>query len=312
MQYHQWLSLKTLLGMVVTSHRIKESIELDDYARYAIYTEHPALFEIEVVLKQVGAPGTRKVPFVFDSSRALLCDADTFNALRQADAPRRRLIFIEIASGDEVFKQVKQEAFVPNGGNAPPTLKEALESIDKLPTSTGNFGGRRQDGFTPNAKKSSPTKSRPVKQPAMIMNTAAHKPGPNAVIPQGRAVFDYLNKGCYWEEGQEGFWRAGGLREVTNKLPFPVKMVCPGYRRAEFLQALDRVQSRLKPKVFRGYSPNRWTGEFNGSAEYQVDGWKWPEGYRTYLEAGVLPSREFYKFITGQDVPGLPSFAKPD
>lgn len=311
---HKVLLLKDLLDMVVTSARIGEYIELDPATRYAIYTNHPMAFEYTIQVKSPRVRGGEDLTLEFTQHTALLCDAEVFRALRIADQVRYRLTFIDTATGGKIFEQPeKQAAFTPNGGKPMPTLAQAFEDLDKIPHQPGNFGRRRQDGFTPNtSKKVPPAKSRPVKQPAMIMRTAAYKPGPDAVTPEGRAVFDYLNKGCYWEEGQEGFWRSGGLREVTNTLPFPVKMICAGYRRAEFLEALDRVQSRLKPKVFRGYSPNRWTGEFNGSAEYQVDGWKWPEGYRTYLAAGVLPSREFYNFITGRYLKALPSFAKFD
>lgn len=315
MQYHQWLSVKTLLQMVTTSHRISESIELDSRARYAIMTEHPAMFEVEVTLNNPGAPGTRKVEFVFDQSRGLVCDAETFRALSEADLVRRRLTFIEIASGDEIFaKPPKLDAFTPNG-KPTPTLKEAFEAIDKLPPQTGNFG-RRQDGFQPNtSKKAAPSSVEKVAGlPAFLLDTAAGKPGALAKIPEGKEAFDYLNEGCYWEEGQEGFWRERGSRMLSRNdtLPFPVVQKCRGYNKAEFLLALDNVQFKIKPKVFRGMSPNRWTGEFNGCAEFQVDNWKWPEGYRTYIVGGVLPSREFYNFITGKTLKGLPSFAKQD
>lgn len=309
------LQLKDLLDMVVTSARIGEYIELDPATRYAIYTNHPMAFEYTISVKSPRVRGGEEITLEFTQHTALLCDAEVFRALRIADQVRYRLTFIDTATGGQIFAQPeKQAAFVPNGGKPVPTLAEAFESLDKIPPQTGNFG-RRQDGFTPNTSKKPVPKTRPAKSAgasAAMLNTAAFKPGPRAIIPEGKAVFDHLNKGCVWEEGQAGFWRAGGLREVTNNLPFPVKTICVGYRRAEFLEALDNVQSKVKPKVFRGMSPHRWTGEFNGCAEYQIDGWKWPEGYRTYLAAGVLPSREFYHFITGKVLKGLPSFAKAD
>lgn len=297
--YHKFLPLKELLSMVLTSARIQEYIELDFSATFAIFSTRPAMFEYTIEVKNSGARGTQKIVLEFSPDKALLCDASVFNAVRTADRGRENLTYIETSSGAELFaKPEKQEAFKPNE-RPTPTLAQAFDSIDKMPTTKGNIGGARKSGFTPNKQAG--------RQAAI-----AHKVKSRLIIPEGKAVFDHLNKGCVWEEGQAGFWRETTLRTVTDKLPFPVKTLCRGYRRAEFLEALDNVQSKLTPKVFRGMSPHRWTGEFNGCGEYQVDGWKWPEGYRTYLADGVLPSREFYNFITGKDLKGLPSFTESD
>lgn len=297
--YRQFMSLQQLLVMVTTSHRIREYIELDDSAQYAIFSTRPAMFEYTIQVKNFAAPGLLKVALEFGPDKALICDANVFNAVRDADRGRDNLTFLEIATGAEIFaKPEKQEAFKPNE-RPTPTLAQAFDSIDKMPTTKGNISGARKSGFTPNTQ-------------AGRQAAVAHKAKSRLIIPEGKAVFDHLNKGCVWEEGQAGFWRETTLRTVTDKLPFPVKTLCRGYRRAEFLEALDNVQSKLLPKVFRGMSPHRWTGEFNGCGEYQVDGWKWPEGYRTYLADGVLPSREFYNFITGKDLKGLPSFIESD
>lgn len=309
--YRQFMSLQQLLIMVLTSHRIRESIELDDSAQYAVFSTRPAMFEYTIQVKNFGAPGLLKVQLEFGPDRALICDANTFNAVRDADRGRDNLTYLEISSGAELFaKPQKQEAFTPNG-KPPPTLQEALSSIESMPASTGNFG-RRQDGFTPNTKTAPSGIEKVGGLPANLLNTAAAKPSKNAKPPEGKEAFDFLNAGCYWKEGEEGFWRERGARDKSRDetLPFPVVQKCRGYNPGTFLIALENVQSKIKPKLFRGMSPNRWTGEFNGCAEYQVDGWKWPEGYRTYLAAGVLPSREFYNFITGKILKGLPSFAK--
>lgn len=307
---HKVLLLKDLLDMVVTSARIGEYIELDPATRYAIYTNHPMAFEYTIQVKSPRVRGGEDLTLEFTQHTALLCDAEVFRALRIADQVRYRLTFIDTATGGKIFEQPeKQAAFTPNSGKPMPTLAQAFEDLDKIPHQPGNFG-RRQDGFTPNTSKKVP----PAKlsgMPASIMKTAAGKPGLQAIIPEGKAVFDHLNKDCFWKEGEAGFWRANGPRTANDTLPFPVKTTCAGYNRAEFLKALAATEAKLQPKVFRGMSKHRWTGEFNGCAEYQVHGWKWPEGYRTYLEAGVLPCRKFYHFITGKDLKGLPSFAKP-
>lgn len=94
-------------------------------------------------------------------------------------------------------------------------------------------------------------------------------------------------------------------------LPFPVITSAVGYVRKDFLARLEITEtSHAFRKQYRGWSTNRWTGEANGSGEYQLSGWSWPEGYKTYLKAGVLPSREFYKFIMGKDLASLPSYNK--
>ena len=57
----------------------------------------------------------------------------------------------------------------------------------------------------------------------------------------------------------------------------------------------DRVVS------FRGHSHCRLCGCANGSREFRVDGWAWPEGFRHYVEChGVEPSPDFRAFIEGQ------------
>lgn len=310
---HKFLPLKELLHLALDSAVEEVSVKLDTAVRYAIYTEHQTVFEYVLTQQATRGRGVVPVALEFSASQVLLCDAECFRALRIADQDKRRLVFIDVATGDEIFALPKPEKFAPN----PPTLKEAFDSIDKIPKQAGNFGDHKPVKFTPNVgtKHPGPKKAVPKKVAgfsAHLSKTAAYAPGPKAVPPSGKAQFDFLNKGCWTPDQTAGFWRERGERSAKDHLPFPVIGVCAGYQRAEFLACLDRVQSRLKPKVFRGMSPHRWTGEFNGSAEYQVDGWKWPEGYRTYLQAGVLPTREFHHFITGRYIAALPSFAKLD
>ncbi len=55
--------------------------------------------------------------------------------------------------------------------------------------------------------------------------------------------------------------------------------------------------------AYRGWSTCRICGKRNGSTEYVFDGWKWPSGFRHYVEAHNLrPSLAFIEFITGKEV----------
>jgi hypothetical protein len=68
------------------------------------------------------------------------------------------------------------------------------------------------------------------------------------------------------------------------------------------LAVLDYLQVedywRQKENVYMGISPCRCCNADNGSAEYVYAGWKWPEGYRHYLEEhNVEPSASFMVFI---------------
>lgn len=92
--------------------------------------------------------------------------------------------------------------------------------------------------------------------------------------------------------------------------PFPVVYEPEGYDKNLFLALLREMEdSPFTTKVvYRGISHSRLTGEAIGNCEFERDGWKWPQGYSHYIEAGVPPSRAFYRFVTTQDVPSLPTY----
>ena len=142
------------------------------------------------------------------------------------------------------------------------------------------------------------------------------------------AEFIELNTGHYFPDGIEGYWRPGKelpsayhgelynkpfLYWQQNKIwqyPFPVVYEPEGYDKNLFLIFLRELQESpyTKKVPYRGYSKNRLTGESNGNVEYERDDWKWPQGYINYIEAGVPPSRAFYKFVTGLDCRELPPY----
>lgn len=128
-----------------------------------------------------------------------------------------------------------------------------------------------------------------------------------------RTEFDRLNTGCSFPENVEGYWRQ--RRECSMdriRLPWPVPFEVEGYNKYEFVGKLieKQMDNRVEVISYRGWSINRLTGRENGSTEYKLDGWHWPVGYVSYLIAGVPPSRAFYEFVTGEDIPSLPDYGR--
>lgn len=97
-------------------------------------------------------------------------------------------------------------------------------------------------------------------------------------------------------------------------MPWPVIFEVEGYDKDAFnhkLTLLQQLNPNLTTKMYRGVSLNRLTGEFNGNAEYELGGWVWPAGYIAYICMGVPPSRAFYEFVMGVDLPTLPTYGRP-
>lgn len=119
------------------------------------------------------------------------------------------------------------------------------------------------------------------------------------------------NTDCYFPDHIEGYWRKQPEKDETG-LPFPVinKDVIDGYSQEQFLAALraKELEGEDSKLLCKGFSICRLTGEANGSAEYSMEGWKWPAGYKSYIEKGVLPSADFYAFIMGERLDGLVSY----
>lgn len=92
----------------------------------------------------------------------------------------------------------------------------------------------------------------------------------------------------------EGYWRS--RKDDPQDLPWPEPT--PGWGEAEFLQKLRAVEQTAEARQYRGSSYSRLTGERNGSREYVLGDWRWPEGLGHYIERGVRPSADFEAFIT--------------
>lgn len=134
-----------------------------------------------------------------------------------------------------------------------------------------------------------------------------------------REEYERLNAGCRFPDKIEGYWRQDkdasdiGIKERLH-LPWPVPFEVEGYNMEEFIGRLvmKQMDSRIKVERYRGISMHRLTGNHNGNSEFELEGWKWPTGYVAYLTMGVPPSRAFYKFVTHEDLPTLPTYGRSD
>ena len=92
----------------------------------------------------------------------------------------------------------------------------------------------------------------------------------------------------------------GMWREVEGDgLPDPVPHDKPFKDQARFLIWLAHVERNLaKCKVYKGSSTCRICGDWNGTKEYEYNGFRWPEGYSHYIEEhNVRPDKAFYDMI---------------
>ncbi|AGS81904.2 hypothetical protein O152_gp020 [Pseudomonas phage PaBG] len=162
-------------------------------------------------------------------------------------------------------------------------------------------------------------KARPSKDPRPKELQTKVKPAfffKKGKAPKGKQAMDVINDNgrlLNWEGKRAGFWRQNVNFTRDDTLPFPVVTTARGYdkvAKGKFLLRLAEVEHLALVNRYRGWSQHRWTGEANGSTEFFFRDWRWPAGYSTYLKAGVLPSREFYQFITGEDLASLPSYNK--
>lgn len=312
--YHETTNMRVLLHMVLASTCDREPVVLDDRITHALYSDGEASFAIDVIVTSQTPPHTETdLTFEFSRGVCVLCDREIAQHLMNADR-NKRLMAINVTNNKFDFQQ--RQGFIPNGAKPIPTLQEALTALDAIPAKAGNFGDALRSGFmrfTPNEKPDThpdmqaPAKRRTSRLTALGKDLADATPD-LAPPPEGLTTFNKLNKGCYWDNKRAGFWRPSAALLPGERLPFPVITTCFGYSKTAFIARLEEVQADLQPRVFRGMAKNRWTGEFNGCAEYRVDGWHWPEGYLTYLKAGVLPSGEFYQFVIGRHLKGLPTY----
>lgn len=148
---------------------------------------------------------------------------------------------------------------------------------------------------------------------------------PNISRSEQLANFLEANIDSKFPKGIEGHWRSQKdvpsqenviaskrlAREPESEpsLPWPVAYFdIDGYDILFFLSKLAMKEKTAELHNYRGFSIHRLTGKVNGIGEYESSGWRWPEGYRSYIEMGVPPSRAFHRFITGIDIVGLPRY----
>jgi hypothetical protein len=103
---------------------------------------------------------------------------------------------------------------------------------------------------------------------------------------------------------REGFWRDARLAEWVSpwllargtQLPWPEES--PEPVDAAWLEKLVRVQQSATVKHYMGLSMCRLCGERNGSREFELGGWVWPEGLAHYYrDHAVHPSPKFRAFV---------------
>lgn len=99
---------------------------------------------------------------------------------------------------------------------------------------------------------------------------------------------------------KEGFWCCNDDEE-SLRFPIPVANSQPWHNQELFVKALALVESKIPPDpmhCFLGWSDCRICGCMNGTMEYELYDWLWPEGFKHYIEKhNVKPSEDFIAFI---------------
>ena len=93
---------------------------------------------------------------------------------------------------------------------------------------------------------------------------------------------------------KEGFWYEGR----GSKLPMPVGSAIPWNGKSGFLVNLRILEAKASNRGQKGSSTCRICKCRNGSTEFDYRGWKWPAGFRHYVEGhNVKPSKAFQRFV---------------
>ena len=96
----------------------------------------------------------------------------------------------------------------------------------------------------------------------------------------------------------EGYWNNTANR--YPEYPMPVQADEPFENKCEILKLLTTAENRAVVNHYRGWSNCRCCGTHNGSTEFALGGWLWPEGFRHYVEVhNVKPTDEFLKEVLG-------------
>lgn len=95
---------------------------------------------------------------------------------------------------------------------------------------------------------------------------------------------------------REGFWSQ--YNQVNDILPPAIENEKPWEGKQDFLDALEVIEQQARHKHYKGMSECRICEQRNGSGEFELDGWLWPDGYRHYIEEhNVRPSLAFHEWV---------------
>ncbi len=93
----------------------------------------------------------------------------------------------------------------------------------------------------------------------------------------------------------EGYW----YNDYNGQqYPMPVANDLPFVGKDEFLSRLSALENIARLTAYRGFSMCRICNCRNGSEEYELGNWVWPQGYSHYIkDHNVLPSPDFMDFV---------------
>ena len=103
----------------------------------------------------------------------------------------------------------------------------------------------------------------------------------------------------------EGYWYESFRPDSPHPMPVPDPHFDQWSERQTFLHALDYVEKQLATGVqYKGSSQCRICDCQNGSREFEYLDWKWPIGFRHYIEEHqIKPTQAFQDFITTHGKP---------
>jgi len=130
---------------------------------------------------------------------------------------------------------------------------------------------------------------------------------------KGHEMNEYLNLFARFPPDSAGLFRTTALPLPKEAdigawtYPFPVITTAIGYKRMDFVKAVRKLQDspEVEKNVYRTIYIDPWTGKSKTLCMYKLGNWTWRDDYIDYLELGVLPTREFYKMVTGKTLDTL-------
>jgi len=96
----------------------------------------------------------------------------------------------------------------------------------------------------------------------------------------------------------EGYWYEG----KGSKYPKPISYKIHWVGHGKWLEQLAKLEARVREegriRRCKGWSNCRICGCKNGSTEFEFKGWRWPVGFRHYVEEhNIRPSIDFQVFV---------------